>query len=655
MAKAKKDEEKPLKPADKIEIKESEDFFPGGASVNLDQETEAGNYLRDELALYLSRLLNDELKSQGQLEENLREWQKQYRGDKDPKSFPWAGCANVSIPLTRWLIDNIVVRIIEAIFGQKKVWMLRARKKEFTNLVEPLEDGLDWWQRWIIDFKKMIFSPILQAIKTGTGVVKISYRKEPKTVYRYASDEEKENKDLKKYKTDADPVVKDTLTKYDGVYIESVPREDFIISSEATSIDTAFMVGMRTYLREPQLKARVKSGLYYPGTYEQICAGDSYDDIKKDRAEGQGKVISEVKDKPIEIWELWLKYDVDNDGIEDDIVVVYHRKTGTILRAIYNPYFYGFRPFVDLVFNPVEYSFDGDGLCQVLESIQDEVDTIHNQRLDRMTLINSLVLLAREGSTQEKFDIYPGATIWVDDVTSAVQELKFSDQYPSTFNEEGLLMQYAQYVTGISPEAMGQPTAERPVAKEAMARLQQVGVKVKYGTENIRRQISKIGMRALCMFGQYQPHFRYEKQTKDGLFQSQTVEFPAEFLEEGINIDLYASSEMLNTEVRREINLTVYQLLSDYVTKMASMIQALTSAGVHQELKKYIIDVAEMSRKIVTRILDDFDIVDAEDLLKPLEQIINVQNAVMTPTPPQGPPQGGGGPPPQGMNPPQGM
>jgi hypothetical protein len=616
-----KKKDKPLKLKDKVALKEEIDHFPGGAQVNLDQETTDGNILRSELGLYIGGLLEDELRSRSTLEEDLEKYQKQYRGEKDPK-------------------------IMDAIFGQKKVWMLRARKSEFADVVFELEAGLDWWQKWIIDFKKAIYSPLLQCLKMGTGIVRISYAKRPKTIYRYANDKEKNDKSIKKYKTSGDPVIKDTVSQYEGPIIDAIPLEDWVISSEK-DIQTAAMVGFRTYLRKPQVKARIASGLYYPDIWDAISKGEEVDDIKKDRAKAQGTEISEVKEKPIEIWELWLKYDVDNDGIEDDIVVIFHPKSGTICRAIYNPYFYGFRPFQELVFNPVEYSFYGDGLCEILNSIQEEVDTIHNQRMDRMTLINSLTLLLREGSTQEKFDLHPGAVIRVDDVDSAVRELKFSEQYPSTFQEEALLMQYSQLVTGISPEAMGQSSAERPVAKEAMARLQQVGLKVKYGVENLRGQIAKIGMRALCMFGQYQPHFRYETENKEGIFQSQSVDFPAEYLEEGINIDLYASSEMLNSEVRREINLTVYQLLSDYVTKMAGMIQALTAAGVHPELKKYIIEIAEMGRKIVERVLKDFDIIDAEDLLKPLEQIIDIENAVMNPTPPPLPEGGGEGGPPQ--------
>ena len=115
--------EKPLKLKDKVQLREELDFFPGGAQVNLDQKTEENKTLRDELSNFLGTLLNEELESQKQLEENLIKWQKQYRGEKPPKSFPWPKAANVSIPLTSWLVDNIVVRIMDAILGQKKIFM----------------------------------------------------------------------------------------------------------------------------------------------------------------------------------------------------------------------------------------------------------------------------------------------------------------------------------------------------------------------------------------------------------------------------------------------------------------------------------------------------------------------------------------------------
>jgi hypothetical protein len=117
-------------------------------------------------------------------------------------------------------------------------------------------------------------------------------------------------------------------------------------------------------------------------------------------------------------------------------------------------------------------------------------------------------------------------------------------------------------------------------------------------------------------------------------------------LEEGINIDLMASSEMMNTEVRREINVAVYQMLTSYMTNLASMVQALVQMN-HPEMHKFIIFAAETGRKVVTRILEDFEITDAEDLIKPLNEIIDLQNAIQNPLPPP-PAEGGTSGPPQG-------
>jgi len=652
MAKTKKkkdSKEETIKPSAMDEAREDIAYFPGGLPINLTQKTD-NKTLEDELQSFIHRILEDELRSQEVLIERLEKSQKQYRGEREPKSFPWSGASNVSIPVTQWLVDNIIVRLITAIFGQKKVWVLKARKPEFVDLIHELEDGLDWWQKWIIDFKNTIFDPLLQCIKTGTGIIKINYEIKKKTIYRYATKEEIADSDIKKYSTTGEPVVKVPVTTYQGPTLFPIPREDFIISSEAKSVDDAYLVGFRKYLRKPEIEARIKAGLYRKGALKHLFegseySGDEFDDVKKDRAEGQGKEISEAKDKPIELWELWFKYDVDGDGIEDDIVVVYHHDTKTILRAIYNPDFYGSRPFIDLIASPIEYCFDGFGLCDQLRDLQEVVDTLYNQTLDNRTLQNSLAFLQRDTAREEDWEFYPGVVVKVDDVENAIKQFEIKDPMPSAMADIGQAIQFMQFVASVSPEAMGQPTAERPVASEAMARLEQVGIKMRFNMDVLRRKISKIGMKALCQFAQYQPRFTYEVEDKDGLFQSKAIDFPSSYLEEGIQIDLMASSEMLNSEVRRQINIAVYQLLSQYLTNLASMIQAIVDAGVHPEMKKFILEISETGRKIVTRILEDFDIADADDLLKPLNEVIDLQNALMNPNPPGMGQTGGGGSP----------
>jgi len=148
-----------------------------------------------------------------------------------------------------------------------------------------------------------------------------------------------------------------------------------------------------------------------------MLSPDKEDEVKEGRAESQHKEIKKIESaKPFEIWELWTSYDVDEDGEEDDIVLTFHKESGTILSGIYNPLFIGFKPFVPLVFYPHEYSIDGEGVAEILESVQYELDSLHNQKLDRLTQINNPVVFVRSGSNLEDLEyLEPGKVYVVDD------------------------------------------------------------------------------------------------------------------------------------------------------------------------------------------------------------------------------------------------
>jgi hypothetical protein len=182
-----------------------------------------------------------------------------------------------------------------------------------------------------------------------------------------------------------------------------------------------------------------------------------------------------------------------------------------------------------------------------------------------------------------------------------------------------------------------------------MALLQEMNKKFKFGIDNVRAELSEIGMMVLEMFAQYRP--KYEYMVDGGTqYEQKTIDFPLELLRDGLTVDLAASSELLNTEVRREINLTLYQLLSDYMTKTASMVQAILSPQVPPEFKKYLINSAKVGEKLLGQIVGDFGGWEKDDLVVPLEASVNLEKAMAPPPPsPARPPMPGqqrpGGPP----------
>jgi len=606
-------------------------------SIDLDRQIEGKGKLRDVLAQEISTVLEEEIENQAPLVKKIQQWQKQFRGEKGEKSFPYPGAANV------------------AIWSQMKVWVVKATKPEFVDFAPHLEDALDWWQK-TVKLKKVLHSPLLQAMKMGTGIVELVYKRLKRTIYRRATEEEKRNKDIKKYKAgDNDVLVKVPITQYEIPIPVAISREDWVMSSDSNSIQEAFLAGFRTYLRKPQFEVRVNSG-FYPISQEELdqIRGVELDETKKERIESQHKEIQEGKSDKIEIWELWVKYDVDEDGEEDDIVVTFHRDSKTILRAIYNPYFYGFRPFQEFVFDPIEYSFDGVGGCEKLEALQEEIDTLHNQRLDRGNQINAPVYLRNPNFmiSENVKDVHPGAIIDCDDVERAMKELTHHDVYPSTERLEALVNQYAQLVMGVSPHVMGQPTAERPVARETMALIQELNKKYKSYIDAIRDYLEELGIRVLEMIAQYQPVYKYKVESGE-TYEERTLDFfKLGYLRDGIEVKLMASSEVFNTEVRRQINLTIYTLLSDYSTKLAGMAEAIMNPSLPPDFKKFILQVAKIGGDLMESILRDFGEINAEGLVPRIEESIDIQRAITQPPPmPMMPPEegeegeGGGAPP----------
>ena len=67
------------------------------------------NYLRDSI--------QNSVDSRRDWQEKLETWYKQYKGVVKQKNFPWEGCSNLHIPITGIIIDTLVSRMINPIFG----------------------------------------------------------------------------------------------------------------------------------------------------------------------------------------------------------------------------------------------------------------------------------------------------------------------------------------------------------------------------------------------------------------------------------------------------------------------------------------------------------------------------------------------------------
>ena len=79
---------------------------------------------------------------------------------------------------------------------------------------------------------------------------------------------------------------------------------------------------------------------------------------------------------------------------------------------------------------------------------------------------------------------------------------------------------------------------------------------------------------------------------------------------------------------RREVELMKYQLLSDYMTKMAGMAQMLTSPQVPSDFKKFIMLANDVSSRAITKVLENFEDTEPDSTVVDIRKVVDVEKCI---------------------------
>ena len=231
--------------------KESVIGFQGGMNVNLDRILKDGQVLREKLRGEIGTILEQELENQSELIDKIPVWNRLYRGQRDERG---PGQANVATPIPRILTDALVVRVFEGIDNQPEMFTAKATKltdpqegeyEVWENIATELENDMNWWAT-DIDLRRKLFSPIMQSIKIGRGIIMMWPKQSKRTVVRFATPEEVKNKNIPTFKLDngKDGIkIVSTISQQPDVF--PISREDWVQSSDEPEINKALLCGYR--------------------------------------------------------------------------------------------------------------------------------------------------------------------------------------------------------------------------------------------------------------------------------------------------------------------------------------------------------------------------------------------------------------------------
>jgi hypothetical protein len=80
--------------------------------------------------------------------------------------------------------------------------------------------------------------------------------------------------------------------------------------------------------------------------------------------------------------------------------------------------------------------------------------------------------------------------------------------------------------------------------------------------------------------------------------------------------------------VRREVMLMQYQLVKDYATGAMGGVQFLTSPQVPSEAKKYILQINDISARLLTRIMENFEDTEPDSMVFDIRKSVDVEKCI---------------------------
>ncbi len=321
-----------------------------------------------------------------------------------------------------------------------------------------------------------------------------------------------------------------------------------------------------------------------------------------------------------------------------------------LARLIVNPFFNLIKPFIIGSGWPRPNRIIGRGMGQKLMHTQSEIDTIHNQRIDKVTLKLAPIFKQRRGAlSPDEQEFYPLKFFEMDDLND-VQEWILSDAPASSYQEETLSHNLAEKSSGVSDYTLGRESSvvqTRATARGTMAVIQE-------GDKKFDKMVQNINVSFVELIQKLDVLYKENLSDDIPIPELKDILTPEEIAEHYV-FEFKPSKLTINKEVRQQREMQMFAMLMDNPL-MAGNIELLIHAtkellyNFEKPETARLIEESDFVKKLVetSRITQEINILQATGNLMQLQMQLM---ALQQPPPPQGGPQAEGGmalPPPGG-------
>lgn len=560
------------------------------------------------------------------------------------KTYPIESASDITIAMAANHADQVVARLMQSTFNPQPHWVVSELNKKFAEHCKPYERYLDWnrqnaWNQW-----SMVYDFVQDTVKLGTGVGYNDWQ--VKSLYRYDDQQKRTVK------------VGDRI----GPYPRWCAREDFLMPNGFSDIQESPFVAHRPWFSWAALERLAHQDLI-ENLVELEGHSDEEDSVKEARKKNRDQTVSSSSaDDRFGLWApwyVWFRRDLDQDGWPEEYVMLLHTETRTILRLVSNPSPTGTRPYFSSQFIRVGGEFDGIGIPERLEQLQEEESTIHNQRRDRAHLANIVMYVtdAAGGSTiSETIRPSSGKVLKVLGGPDKLKPFNPSSNVMMDIQEEDYVRRMGAELVGQSDIDMSRLSspAGRAAATTIMALMQEGARRFDLNATQIRMALTEQAHQITELWQVYSlppaevagsPEQVLDEE--DAVLVRQLLEQPVS-LRGLIGIQLNISTAAVNREVEKQSNIQLYQIHNQYMQMVVGQIAPMIMRpDIPQPLKDLMVKGVQDEDKLLSKIYQAHNAFDLESTL--LGDTLAEMARMPQPMPMMGLPPGvagaGGGPP----------
>ena len=572
----------------------------------------------DESRESFTRVLDDALgpaiEVQEQRRQALAELRRAYKAipEHRRKTFPWDGASNMVVPHVGTAVDAIVARLMSAILQAKDFCEIKIKNPEWERLEAPI-------RRWVNTFintsgaHDRIRSFLFDAALNGDAFVEPQWVEETRTYHHYAAT--------------SGSIVQTEIPSYSGVRWNVTVADDVIAPQGYDDWDE--LPWFATILRYTWDELQT---LQTSGVFDNT---DKLKDFKKQRDDPRYKVTQEAQhatggvEATYECYQIHGRWpipakqipELGNDlppemagPLEDEyqeVIIIYHMPTKTILRAIYNPYFGFTRHFVRVPFLIQPHELYGMGVAEQVLPFQDEATALHNQVVDAGTAANAgMIVTSPDSNIARDQRVFPGRII-ISEKPSDIKILRLSEPSHALSSMEQLSGRYQQVRSGVSDYNLGNESSVAPsraTATGTTALIQQGNIRFNVSIEDVRKAIEEL----LYLTIQQEQQFRPEG-TPIG--DGETIQWPDGDPRLAIGLKVTLTNETLNREAEIQSFQVLFGVLTQYYERIMQSTSMIMNPQFPPPLKIAAVQVMNATHNIITRMVERFDIENVDEVV----------------------------------------